>query len=566
MGLGKTGDEAQDPLVGKIIGGCLLKKRIGRGGMGSVYLASREADHQSVAVKILAPFMAEYPAIVTRFTREVRAASRVRNPNVIRVLGSSEEDGIHFSVMEYIDGETLADLLKREGQLSIGRAAFIAREVARGLAALHAEGIIHRDIKPSNILISRDGCVKLTDFGIARDVYELQRLTAPGDLLGTLGFAAPEQLESSDGDARADLYSLGATLHFMLSGLRPPTSPRTSFLPLGGGVPQALRDLVGSLLALDPAARPADAKTVAAALFPHCTIPLRRSFRKKCLRLTLKLAGGILVFWAGALATSSHGLNFHADPWTLVFPVPGSILPSAALFGVGVLMAFFALIRGRDKMGLGLRSIVGLSFLAGSLVVAYMAGAAIGTLTLQEAALAVVSCSPEVLFAESLALAALGLFVVMRKPGKFFARAMGATIVLAALATAATASSAGSAAQAVEDLRSAMSHGAWAWTSFILAAAGMILAYRHDRRLWQLLLAPIAVFVSLGLVYWASLGKGSPPLQDALTAPGGGIVLAILLAFAARVVLDLGSGSSERRLNGGASVESPTTTTPTPST
>jgi len=566
MGFGKAADDKHDPLVGKVLGGCLLEKRIGRGGMGTVYLASREIDRQPVAIKILAPFLAADADVVTRFAREVRAASRVRNPNVIRVLGSSEQEGVHFSVMEYIDGENLADLLKREGRLSLGHAAFIAREVARGLAALHAEGIIHRDVKPSNILIGRYGSVKITDFGIARDIYELQRLTAPGDLLGTFGFAAPEQMERSEGDARADLYSLGATLHCMLSGERPPASPKTSFPPLGDSVPQALRDLISKLLALDPATRPADAKTVAAALFPHCIIPLRRSFKKKCLRLTLKVAGGILVFWAGAFATSSHGQDFHADPWTLVFPVPGAILPSATFFGVGVLMAFFALIRGREKVGLGLRSILGLSFLAGSLVVAYMAGAATGTVTLQQAALAVVSCSPEVLFAESLALAALGLFVVMRKPGTFFSRAMGATIVLAALATAATASSAGSATQAVEDLRSAMSHGAWAWTSFILAAAGMILAYRHDSRLWQLLLAPVAVFVSLGLLYWSSLGKGSPPLQDALTAPGGEIALAILLAFAARVVLDLRPGSSGRGFNGGANIESPTTTTPTPST
>ncbi|MBI3855455.1 MAG: protein kinase, partial [Planctomycetes bacterium] len=120
MGFGKAPDDKHDPLVGKVIGGCLLERRIGRGGMGSVYLASRQADHQSVAVKILAPFMAQDPAIVSRFTREVRAASRVRNPNVIRVLGSSEEEGIHFSLMEYIDGETLADLLKREGRLSVG--------------------------------------------------------------------------------------------------------------------------------------------------------------------------------------------------------------------------------------------------------------------------------------------------------------------------------------------------------------------------------------------------------------------------------------------------------------
>ena len=181
---------------------------------------------------------------------------------------------------------------------------------------------------------------------------------------------------------------------------------------------------------------------------------------------------------------------------------------------MGVLLAFFALIRGRERVGLGLRTIVGFSFLAGALIVAYMSGAAIGTVTLRDAALALVSGMPEVLFAESLALAAVGLFIGMKKPASsFLTRVIGAGIILAALGTAATASSAGSVTQALEDLRSAMSQNGWAWIAFVLAAAGMLLGYRHDGRLWQLLLAQVAVFVSLGLVYWASLGKGSPPLS-----------------------------------------------------
>ena len=319
MGLGNA-DGVQDPLLGKIFGGCLLERKIGRGGMGTVYLASRQADRQAVAIKILAPFMAEDKAVLARFTREVRAASRVRNPNVIRVLGSSEESGVHYSVMEFVDGENLADLIKREGHLTVGHAAFIAREVARGLAALHAEGIYHRDVKPSNILIGKDGSVKITDFGIARDIYDLQRLTAPGDLLGTLGFAAPEQVERSEGDARADLYSLGATLHYMISGIRPPSTSKTPLPPLEAEVPQELRDLIDRLMAHDPAARPADAKTVAALLFRFSRRPSRHSLKAKVLRLALKLGGGCLAFWSGALATSSHEQGFHADPWTLVFP------------------------------------------------------------------------------------------------------------------------------------------------------------------------------------------------------------------------------------------------------
>jgi hypothetical protein len=537
--LGKNERAAHDPLIGKVLGACVLEQRIGRGGMGTVYRATREVDGQTIAVKILAPFMASDEAMVTRFTREVRAASRVRNPNVIRILGSSEQDGLHFTVMEHVKGENLEDLLKREGRLSVGQAAFIAREVARGLAALHAEGILHRDVKPSNILVGRDGSVKVTDFGIARDLSDLQRLTAPGDLLGTLGFAAPEQLERSDADARADLYSLGATLHYMLSGARPAAVSATPPAPLEDDVPEALRELVARLLQREPALRPTDAGAVAAALSPFAIPPKRVSFRRKCLGIALKTSGGLLAFWSGAMASDSHGPAFHAEPWSLVLPLRGSILPSAALFGLGVVLAFVAFVRGRELVGLGVRSMVGFSLLAAALVTAYMAGAAVGTVTLSEALQAIVSCSPEVLFAESLILAGLGLLIGMRKPGLALTRVLGAMIVLTALGVAMVASSAGSVTQALQDIRDGMPQAGWAWGSFGLAAAGILLAYRHQGRLWPLFLAPVAVFVSVGLAYWASLGKGSPPLHEALSAPGGEVVLALLLALGARATLDL---------------------------
>jgi hypothetical protein len=539
MSFGNGEAKPTDPLIGRILGECILKERIGRGGMGTVYRAIRDVDRQTVAVKILAPFMASDQAIVTRFGREAQAASRVRNPNVIRILGSSEQDGTHFTIMEYVEGENLEEVLKREGRMTVGKAAFVAREVALGLAALHAEGILHRDVKPSNILIGRDGAVKVTDFGIARDVSDLRRLTAPGDLLGTLGFAAPEQLEGFESDARADLYSLGATLHYMLSGTRPPATPGSPRAPLNPDVPRSLRDLVDGLLKRDPAERPADAGTVASALSLFASPPSGLSFRKKCLRSALKISGGIVAFWAGSLATSSHGPQFHPDPWSLILPVEEAAPRSAALFGLGVLLTFFALIRGRERVGLGPRTILGFSLLAGALVTSYMAGATLGTMTLRDAACSLVSGSPQVLFAESLVLAAMGLIVGIRRPGLLLTRAIGGALVLAALATAAVASSAGSVTQAAQDFGEAMSQGGWVWGSIVLAAAGTLLAYRHQGRLWPLFLAPVAVFVSVGLSYWASLGKGSPPLHEALTGPGGEVVLALLLALAARVTFDL---------------------------
>src|SRR6185436_9449688 len=109
----------RDPLVGKTLGDCVLEERIGRGGMGSVYRAIRKPDNLQVAIKVLSPFMAADEAIVARFTREARAASRIRHPNAVRVLGTALEDGIHFTIMEFVDGENLSELLKREGRLSL---------------------------------------------------------------------------------------------------------------------------------------------------------------------------------------------------------------------------------------------------------------------------------------------------------------------------------------------------------------------------------------------------------------------------------------------------------------
>src|SRR5262249_52441636 len=150
---------------------------------------------------------------------------------------------------------------------------------ARGLSALHAQGIVHRDVKPANILLSRGGSVKLTDFGVAWDGTDLQRLTVTGDLLGTLGFAAPEQLSSSSVDPRADLYALGATLHYMPPGVRPPVDPAVPWPEPGPECPAALRDLMKFLLARDPAKRPADATSVAAALEPFARRPASWSKR-----------------------------------------------------------------------------------------------------------------------------------------------------------------------------------------------------------------------------------------------------------------------------------------------
>lgn len=566
MGLGRSDRGMGDPMVGKVLGGCRIEERIGRGGMGTVYRALHESENRPVALKVLASFLASDPALVARFIREVRAASRIHHPNVVRMWTAAHEDGLYFTVMDYVHGENLADLLKREGRLPVGRAVAIAHEVSKALAALHAEGIIHRDIKPANILIGRNGEVKVTDFGIAWDASEIQRLTVTGDLLGTIGFAAPEQLDRSTVDVRADLYSLGATLHTMLTGVRPPIDPRLPVTPLGGDVPEAVRELLARMLARDPGGRPTDANSVASILATFAAAPAgpRRSIPRRIKRMVLAAGGGVLAFLAGASATVSHGPDFQAPPWTLVFPMKTALVPTLLIFGSATLLAFFSFIRGRERIHLGIRSVLGFTFLAASLVVAYLAGAAMGTLSLREAALSFVSAAPAALFADALTLAALGLFIGMKAPAVSARWAIGACLILGAVAAACTASSAGSVKQAIDDLMTALSQGAWAWLSFVLAGCGFLLASRHQGALWRLLLSPLAVFFALGMAYWSSQGEGSPSLRDAASGPEGAVALAVLLALGARVVLDLHPGSSPGALDVRAPADTTTAATPTP--
>ncbi len=207
-------------LIGSTIGGCRIDAKIGEGGMGSVYIAHHLALDIPVAVKILHN-VSDVPHAQERFLREARIAARLRHPHIVAVLNVGCEQGHHFIVEEYIDGESLQSVIARKGKIPPEEVLAIAVDILKALQLAFENGIVHRDIKPENILIDAKGVAKLADLGLARRENDLN-LTQPNTMLGSPYYVAPEQAENpSAADCRADIYSLGCTLYHMLTGNAP---------------------------------------------------------------------------------------------------------------------------------------------------------------------------------------------------------------------------------------------------------------------------------------------------------------------------------------------------------
>jgi serine/threonine protein kinase len=214
-----------DPLIGSVIRGRYrLLYRLGTGGMSSVYLARSMASDQLVAVKLLRPDLAQKSSQRDRFEREARAIHRIEHDNVVSVFDYGEtESGLVFLVMEYVPGEALYKLMTR-GRVPVPLAVHIAQQVVAALAKVHEVGVVHRDLKPDNILLKpqagRPVLVKVVDFGIAK-IMDAQPLTGSQHIFGTPGYIAPEYIQSSNIDGRADFYSLGVILYEMITGCLP---------------------------------------------------------------------------------------------------------------------------------------------------------------------------------------------------------------------------------------------------------------------------------------------------------------------------------------------------------
>jgi serine/threonine-protein kinase len=245
-----------------------LEELVGSGGMSDVFRARDNQLDRRVAIKILHERYAGDPEYLARFRTEARSVARLSHPNIVTVIDRGDDDGRQFIVFEHVDGENLKELVRRSGRLPVRRAIELALQVADGLAFAHQEGLVHRDVKPQNVLLSREGEVKVTDFGIARSLEVEHGVTQTGTVLGTGEYLAPEQASGKPISPATDVYSLGVVLWEMLAGevpfsgenfvavaLRHVNEPVPSLREIRPDVSPRLAAAVERALAKDPAHR-----------------------------------------------------------------------------------------------------------------------------------------------------------------------------------------------------------------------------------------------------------------------------------------------------------------------
>ncbi len=259
---------------GDTFGGYEVESVVGAGGLGILYRARQLRLDRTVALKLVEPDVARHPVVRERLRREARAVASLDHPNVVPLYEAGERDGTVYIVSRWVNGTELGTLIHRDGALAPERAARFAAQIAAALDVAHEQGLIHRDVKPSNVLVTPEDHVYLTDFGLAKRAETEAGLTAADQVLGTVDYVAPEQIEGSEPDARSDVYSLGCVLYEMLTG-EPPfaqhkggmakmwaqvnaeVTPLTERRP---DVPAPIDTLVRRAMDKDPAARPTAAQ------------------------------------------------------------------------------------------------------------------------------------------------------------------------------------------------------------------------------------------------------------------------------------------------------------------
>jgi serine/threonine protein kinase len=258
----------------KTVGPYRIEGILGVGGMGQVYRAIGP-DGGPVALKLVKPDLARDQTFRKRFAREARIAQQVSHPNVVPVLDTGEENGIPYLAQRFVGNGNLADRIEQDGQLQVDVITQVCDEVAAGLDALHANGLVHRDVKPANILLDESGTAFITDFGLAKD-SQGSLLTRPGQALGSLDYMSPEQIRSEEVSAATDVYSLGCVMFECLGGA-PPFADREgmrvlwahlqdepgSLADIRPGLSRDLADTVHMALQKDPTKRPPTATAYA---------------------------------------------------------------------------------------------------------------------------------------------------------------------------------------------------------------------------------------------------------------------------------------------------------------
>jgi YVTN family beta-propeller protein len=210
-----------DALIGTELAGYRIERMLGRGGMSSVYLAEHLRLHRKVALKLLAPERAADERFRERFLRESQIAASLDHPNVVPLYDADEADGVLYIAMRYVEGSDLRELLRRHSPLPPARALGIVGQAAAGLDAAHRRGLVHRDVKPGNILLGEDDHVYVSDFGLTKQASSQSGLTATGQMVGTVDYVAPEQIQGQPVDGRTDVYSLTCVLYETLTGEKP---------------------------------------------------------------------------------------------------------------------------------------------------------------------------------------------------------------------------------------------------------------------------------------------------------------------------------------------------------
>jgi eukaryotic-like serine/threonine-protein kinase len=265
----------------EVAGRYVIERRLGAGGMSTVFMAKDTVLERPVAVKLLAEHLAGDEAFVFRFRREALSAARLQHPNIVQVFDSGQDPATerHYIVMEYVDGPSAADLLRERKQLDIDETVALVRDACHGLDYAHRAGVVHRDVKPGNLLFAEEmGATKLADFGIAK-AAEQTRITQVGSVLGTAAYLSPEQARGEEAGPASDIYSLGVCAYQFLTGRLPheyasltelalkqqqdPVAPITDYRP---EVPPELDDAVRLALERDPSARYSSAIEMAEAI------------------------------------------------------------------------------------------------------------------------------------------------------------------------------------------------------------------------------------------------------------------------------------------------------------